>query len=92
MEYLKTQEYNTRIDVYFDGEKYVFVNAFHGLVAIARRQGLVDFTQDGYMAHVKFIVEKASTITKNAITRLIHKLLILNGLRPHKKTSLTLSA
>lgn len=73
MEYLKTQEYNTRIDVYFDGEKYVFVNAFHGLVAIARRQGLVDFTQDGYMAHVKFVVEKASTITKNAITRLIHK-------------------
>ena len=42
MEYYKTQESNTRIDVYFDGGKYVFVNAFHGLVAIASRQGLVE--------------------------------------------------
>ncbi len=73
MEYYKTQESNTRIDVYFDGGKYVFVNAFHGLVAIARRQGLVEYSQDGYMAHVKFEVEKASTISKNTITRLLHK-------------------
>ena len=73
MEYVKTQEYNTRIDVYFDGEKYVFINAFHGVVAVARRQGLVDFTSDGYMAHVKFQIEKATTISKNAITRVIHK-------------------
>lgn len=42
MEYLKTQEYHTRIDVYFDGEKYVFINAFHGCVAVAKREGLVE--------------------------------------------------
>ena len=59
MEYIKTQEYNTRIDVYFDGEKYVFINAFHGIVAVARRQGLVDFTSDGYMAHVNFSNRKS---------------------------------
>lgn len=73
MEYYKTQESNTRIDVYFDGGKYVFVNAFHGLVAIARRQGLVEYSQDGYMAHVKFQIEKSSTIERSTIIRLIHK-------------------
>lgn len=73
MEYIKTQEYSTRIDVYFDGEKSVFINAFHGLVAIARRQGLVEFSPDGYMAHVKFEIEKASTISKNTITRVLNK-------------------
>ena len=73
MEYIKTQEYNTRIDVYFDGEKYVFINAFHGLVAIARRQGRTEFLPDGYKAHIKFKVEKASTISKDTITRTICK-------------------
>lgn len=73
MEYFKTQENHTRIDVYFDGEKYVFINAFHGIVAVARRQGLVDFLQDGYMAHVSFEVEKSSTINRSTITRLIHR-------------------
>ena len=61
MEYFKTQENHTRIDVYFDGEKYVFINAFHGIVAVARRQGLVDFSQDGYMSHASFEVEKSSS-------------------------------
>ena len=73
MEYFKTQENHTRIDVYFDGEKYVFINAFHGIVAVARRQGLVGFTQDGHMAHASFEVEKSSTISRSTITRLIHK-------------------
>lgn len=73
MEYIKTQEYHTRVDVYFDGEKYVFINAFHGLVAIARREGLVDFSTDGYMAHVKFKIEKSETIEKITITRVIEK-------------------
>ena len=73
MEYIKTQENSTRIDVYFDGEKYVFINAFHGLVAIARRQGYTEYLPDGYKAHVKFKVEKASTISKNTITRLLYK-------------------
>ena len=26
MEYIRTKEYETTIDVYFDGEKYVFIN------------------------------------------------------------------
>lgn len=52
MEYIKRTENNTRVDVYFDGEKYVFINAFHGCVAVARREGLAEFTNDGYMAHV----------------------------------------
>ena len=73
MEYIKTSEYGTAIDVYFDGEKYVFINAFHGLVAIARRQGLVDFSADGYMGHVKFKIEKSSTISRSTITRVIGK-------------------
>lgn len=73
MEYFKTQENHTRIDVYFDGEKYVFINAFHGIVAVARRQGLVGFSQDGYMAQASFEVEKSSTISRSTITRLIHK-------------------
>ena len=74
-EYIKRTESNTRVDVYFDGEKYVFVNAFHGCVAIARRQGLVEFTKDGYMAHVKFCVEKTKcTISRNLIDSTIHKM------------------
>lgn len=75
MEYLKTQEYHTRIDVYFDGEKYVFINAFHGCVAVAKREGLVEFTNDGYKAHVKFKVEKTRcTISKRTIDGAISKM------------------
>mgnify|MGYP003369104438 FL=1 len=75
MEYLKTQEYHTRIDVYFDGEKYVFINAFHGCVAVARREGLAEFTNDGYEAHVKFKVEKTRrTISKRTIDGAISKM------------------
>lgn len=76
MEYLKTQEYHTRIDVYFDGEKYVFINAFHGCVAVAKREGLlVEFTNDGYKAHVKVKVEKTRcTISKRTIDGAISKM------------------
>lgn len=75
MEYIKRTENNTRVDVYFDGEKYVFINAFHGCVAVARREGLVEFTNDGYMAHVKFKVEKTRcTISKRTIDGAIHKM------------------
>lgn len=75
MEYMKRQESNTRVDVYFDGEKYVFVNAFHGCVAIARRQGLVEFSSDGYKAHVKFSVEKTKrTISKKTINGAIFQM------------------
>lgn len=73
MEYLKTQEYHTRIDVYFDGEKYVFINAFHGCVAVAKREGLVEFTNDGCKAHFK--VEKTRcTISKRTINGAISKM------------------
>lgn len=75
MEYIKMTENNTRVDVYFDGEKYVFINAFHGCVAVARREGLVEFTNDGYMAHVKFKVEKTRcTISKRTIYGAIHNM------------------
>lgn len=75
MEYIKRTENNTRVDVYFDGEKYVFINAFHGCVAVARREGLVEFTNDGYMTHVKFKVEKTRcTISKRTIDSVIYKM------------------
>ena len=75
MEYIKRTENNTRVDVYFDGEKYVFINAFHGCVAVARREGLVEFTNDGYKAHVKFKVEKTRrTISKRTIDGAIYKM------------------
>lgn len=75
MEYIKRTENNTRVDVYFDGEKYVFINAFHGCVAVARREGLVEFSDDGYMAHVKFKVEKTRcTISKKTIDGAIRKM------------------
>ena len=75
MEYIKKTENNTRVDVYFDGEKYVFINAFHGCVAVARREGLVEFSDDGYMAHVKFKVEKMRcTISKRTIDGAIRKM------------------
>lgn len=75
MEYIKRTENNTRVDVYFDGEKYVFINAFHGCVAVARREGLVEFSSDGYMAHVKFKVEKTRyTISKKTIDGAIYKM------------------
>ena len=75
MEYIKRTENNTRVDVYFDGEKYVFINAFHGCVAVARREGLVEFTNDGYMAQVKFKVEKTRcTISNRTIDGAISKM------------------
>ena len=75
MEYIKRAENNTRVDVYFDGEKYVFINAFHGCVAVARREGLVEFSSDGYEARVKFKVEKTRcTISKRTIDSAIHKM------------------
>lgn len=75
MEYIKRTENNTRVDVYFDGEKYVFINAFHGCVAVARREGLVEFSSDGYEARVKFKVEKTRcTISKRTIDSAIHKM------------------
>ena len=75
MEYIKRTENNTRVDVYFDGEKYVFINAFHGCVAVARREGLVEFTNDRYKAHVKFKVEKTRcTISKRTIDGAISKM------------------
>ena len=75
MEYIKRTENNTRVDVYFDGEKYVFINAFHGCVAVARREGLAEFTNAGDMATVKFKVEKTRcTISKRTIYGAINKM------------------
>ena len=74
MEYIKTSEYHTRIDVYFDGEKYVFVNAFHGLVAIARCEGFTEFSSDGMTTFCVFNVEKTKeTISYQTIEKVICK-------------------
>lgn len=74
MEYIKASEYNTQIDVYFDGEKYVFINAFHGLVAIARREGVTEFSSDGMAGYCVFQVEKTKeTICNGTIERVISK-------------------
>ena len=43
------------------------------LIDTIRCEGLVDFSQDGNMAHASFEVEKSSTISRSTITRLIHK-------------------
>lgn len=73
MEYFKTSEYYTRIDVYFDGEKYVFINAFLGIVAIARRD-YIDFTRDENPPHSTFNVEKTKrTVSNQTIEKLIKK-------------------
>lgn len=72
MEYIRTQEYNTRIDVFFDGEKYVFVNAFHGCVAIATRTKITEFPEDKVVAF--FFAEKTrETISSTTIRRVIGK-------------------
>ena len=74
MEYIKATEQHTRIDVYFDGEKYVFINAFHGLVAIARREGFTEFSSDGMTAYCVFNVEKTKkTIDYRTIEKIICK-------------------
>lgn len=61
--------------MYFDGEKYVFVNAFHGPVAIARRdKGFPNFSSDGMTAYASFRVEKTrNTISALTIERVICK-------------------
>lgn len=73
MEYIRTKEYNTPIDVYFDGEKYVFVNRFHGLVAIARRSKMTEFSEDKTEAFTSFTVETTNAISKSTITKVVKK-------------------
>lgn len=73
MEYIRTKEYNTPIDVYFDGEKYVFVNRFHGLVAIARRSKMPEFSEDNTVSFTSFTVEATNAISKSTITKVVKK-------------------
>lgn len=73
MEYIRTKEHDTPIDVYFDGEKYVFINRFFGLVAIARRSKMIEFSEDNTEAFTSFTVEATNAISKSTITKLIKK-------------------
>lgn len=73
MEYIRTKEYETTIDVYFDGEKYVFVNRFIGLVAVARRKGAPVISDDGNTCYSTFTVEHTDSICKETIIKVIQK-------------------
>lgn len=73
MEYIRTKEHDTPIDVYFDGEKYVFINRFFGLVAIARRSKMIEFSEDNTEACTSFTVEATNAISKSTITKLVKK-------------------
>ena len=73
MEYIRTKEYETTIDVYFDGEKYVFVNRFIGLVAVARRKGMPAISDDGNICYSTFTVEYADGINKETVINVIQK-------------------
>lgn len=73
MEYIRTKEYDTPIDVYFDGEKYVFINRFIGLVAVARRKGMPAISDDGNTCYSTFTVEYADGINKETVINVIQK-------------------
>ena len=73
MEYIRTKEYETTIDVYFDGEKYVFINRFIGLVAVARRKGMPVISDDGNTCYSTFSVEYADGINKETVIKVIQK-------------------
>lgn len=73
MEYIRTKEYETTIDVYFDGEKYVFINRFIGLVAVARRKGTPAISDDGNTCYSTFTVEYANGINKETVINVIQK-------------------
>ena len=73
MEYIRTKEYETTIDVYFDGEKYVFINRFIGLVAVARRKGMSTISNDGNTAYSTFTVEHTDGINKETVIKVIQK-------------------
>lgn len=73
MEYIRTKEYETTIDVYFDGEKYVFINRFIGLVAVARRKETPAISDDGNTCYSTFTVEYADGINKETVINVIQK-------------------
>ena len=73
MDYIRTKEYETTIDVYFDGEKYVFINRFIGLVAVARRKGTPAISDDGNTCYSTFTVEYADGINKETVIKVRQK-------------------
>lgn len=73
MEYIRAKEYETTIDIYFDGEKYVFINRFIGLVAVARRKGMPAISDDGNTCYSTFTVEYADGINKETVINVIQK-------------------
>lgn len=73
MKYIRTKEYETTIDVYFDGEKYVFINRFIGLVAVARRKDMPAISDDENTCYSTFTVEYADGINKETVIKVIQK-------------------
>ena len=73
MEYIRTKEYETTIDIYFDGEKYVFINRFIGLVAVARRKGMPAISDDGNTCYSTYTVGYADGINKETVINVIQK-------------------
>ena len=73
MEYIRAKEYETTIDIYFDGEKYGFINRFIGLVAVARRKGMPAISDDGNTCYSTFTVEYADGINKETVINVIQK-------------------
>lgn len=68
MEFIKTKNgYNNEMTVVFDGD-YYFIEAFHGLVAVARRQR----TDDPHVLDEHFKVELTAAISETKIKRVIN--------------------
>lgn len=66
MDIITTKHYGTRLDVIMDG-RYIFKDAFHGIVAIAN-----PICDDVYET-IGYNVEMTQAIDKNTIKRVIRK-------------------
>lgn len=67
MEFIRTKNYGTEMNVVFTGDKYTFFDGFHGLVAIATRNS------DPGDKNVLFSVEHTYVINESLIKRIINK-------------------
>lgn len=67
MEFIRTKNYGTEMNVVFTGDKYTFFDGFHGLVAIATRE-----SEPGDM-NALFSVEHTDVINEALIKRIINK-------------------
>lgn len=68
MEFIKTKNYGGEMTVVYDGS-YYFIEAFHGLVAVAKRQ----FNEHSIENEDHFKVELTLAIDESKIKRIINK-------------------